>query len=284
VIDPSQPLTITTNAFSAYGSHQDDGIGIGIAGGSFVIPFSSVAPFGCGWCVARQSHSAVPDTNFLSYTVPAFSFASGQDYFIVAGFTALVDVNPNPALPGSQNVAYYSAHTILTLSAANPPAPPTPSTPLPPPTTDQSAYTASGGRIPATAVQVNATGTFGNASLSVILDIGQALQTTLATGLEVASTYNVYVVALVPGERLGSASPVWYVKPRAPGSWSPLQFPIAAFLENAAEGAANNQVLIEILIGNDLSSLVGTEFYIGYGLSDQEMLAAGRYRGVYKAQ
>jgi len=36
--------------------------------------------------------------------------------------------------------------------------------------------------------------------------------------------------------------------------------------------------------GMDISQLTGTEIYVGYGTSSEEMLAAGRYRGVYRAQ
>ncbi len=73
-------------------------------------------------------------------------------------------------------------------------------------------------------------------------------------------------------------------KPKKPGDWGPLQMPIATYLENVTQGAADNQVLIGILTDMDISSLVGTEVYIGYGTSDDEMLAERRYRGIYKAQ
>lgn len=73
-----------------------------------------------------------------------------------------------------------------------------------------------------------------------------------------------------------------YVKPKAPGNWTLLQYPLAAFLENIPQSASTTQ--IEILTNADISSLVGTEVYVGFGLSDQEMLTAGRYRGVFKAQ
>ena len=158
-------------------------------------------------------------------------------------------------------------------------ATPTPFTLLPPPQTAQTVYTAPSGQLPAAAVAVSATGTFGSASLSVTLDIVKGLPATFA-----ASTYNVYVAALVPGAALGSASPVFFVKAKAPGSWGLLQLPITAFMENVAQNAVNNQVVIEILANTNLSTLVGTEFYLGYGTSDTEMLAAGRYRGIYRAQ
>jgi streptogramin lyase len=166
----------------------------------------------------------------------------------------------------------------LTLPVATPAAP-TASTPLPPPPAAQTVYTVPSGQLPAAAVVVNATGTYGSASVSVTLDVVKALQASFAA----TSTYNVYVLALVPGAVLGSPSPVFLAKARAPGSWGLLQFPIPAFLENVAQ-SATSQVVIEILTNTNVSSLVGTEFYVGYGTSDTEMLTTGRYRGVYKVQ
>ena len=64
VIDPSQALTITTNAFSGYGTHADDLIRVGVEGIG----------------IASQFHSIVPGTDFLTFTVPAFSLVSGQEY------------------------------------------------------------------------------------------------------------------------------------------------------------------------------------------------------------
>jgi hypothetical protein len=149
-------------------------------------------------------------------------------------------------------------------------------TPLPPPQVAQSVYVAKDGKIPATAVEVTRAGTFGEATLKVNLTLS-------TTGF--AATYNVYVLAIVPGALLNSPTPVIVVKkPKELGGWGPLQSPIAAFLENAAPGSADNKVLVEILTKDDISTLAGTEFYVGYGTSGEEMVAAKRYRGVYKAQ
>jgi hypothetical protein len=54
-------------------------------------------------------------------------------------------------------------------------------------------------------------------------------------------------------------------------------------MEGLAQNATN-LVQIAILQGLNVTGLVGTEFYIGYGTSDTEMLTSGRYRGVYKVQ
>jgi hypothetical protein len=180
----------------------------------------------------------------------------------------------------------FSATRVAAAASTGTPATPTPLDPnqtvTPPPAT-QAAYTVPSGQLPVAAVEVLATGTFGSASLKVTLDIVKVLQSLPASGFA-ASTYNVYVVALVPGALLGSPSPMFFVKPKAPGNWGPLASPIAAFLENAALNAVSNKVLIEILTDTNISTLVGTEIYIGYGTSDTDMLTAGRYRGVYKVQ
>ncbi len=106
LIDPSQSLSITTNAFSAYGTHLDDALFIYAAGG----------------VRALQFHSAVPGANFLTYTVPAFTFVAGRDYDVGGGFIAAVDVNPVAALPGSWNAATYSVSTAIVVQAVPEPS------------------------------------------------------------------------------------------------------------------------------------------------------------------
>ena len=58
-------------------------------------------------------------------------------------------------------------------------------------------------------------------------------------------------------------------------AWAALGSPIAAFMEGLAQNPTNS-VVIPILQGVDVTSPLGTEFYIGYGTSDAEMLSAGR--------
>lgn len=195
------------------------------------------------------------------------------------------------------NIVYYYARNGMTsdnigpyaLSCTGPAATwtsgsggPTATTPLPAPPTSQSSYTASNGTLPAAAVQVAASGTYGSASLKVTFNISQAL--TLRSSSRAATTYNLYVVAMVPGALVGSSTPVIYVKPQAPATWKALEWPMAAFMTNVAQSAVNDQVIIEILEGANILALTGTEIYVGYGTSDQEMLAANRFRGVYKVQ
>ncbi len=238
---------------------------------------STVVSFGGTYTASAGSINLLFDNVVCNgtITIPPTLFGSGS-YTVSASTLALRLLN-------AQNGPID--YTMTKIGATSVPA----QTPLPPPTATQSVYAAPTGRLSAAAVQVAATGTYGNANLRVTFDIAKALQAPIGLQSSVAGgfaadTYNVYVLALVPGAVLGSATPVVFVKPKAPGNWGPLQFPIAAFLEGVAQNSANNQVVLEILTSTDISSLVGTEFYVGYGTSDQEMLAAGRYRGIFKAQ
>jgi hypothetical protein len=97
-----------------------------------------------------------------------------------------------------------------------------------------------------------------------------------------AAGYNIYVAALVPSGALGLPSATWFVYP-ASRAWATLGSPIAPYLEDLAQNATD-KVVISILSGLDVTGLVGAEIYVGYGTSDTEMLAANRYRGVYKVQ
>ena len=158
-----------------------------------------------------------------------------------------------------------------------------PSTPLPPPPTVQTVYTVPTGQLPTAAVLVSPTGTFGNATLVVTLDLSQVLAGGSFAGLgQFAAGYSIYDAALVPSGVLGLTSATWFVLP-ATHSWALLSIPIAPYMEGLAQNATNT-VEINILQGMDVTGLVGSEIYIGYGTSDTEMLTAGRYRGVYKVQ
>ena len=109
VLDPAQPLGIRTNAFTGYGTHVDDLICL-VVQGTVTITFD-IAPFGCAWTNARQFASQVPGSNSVGLIIPPNTFATGQEYAVLAIFQAIVDRKPNAQLPGSQNVAYYHLNT-----------------------------------------------------------------------------------------------------------------------------------------------------------------------------
>lgn len=159
----------------------------------------------------------------------------------------------------------------------------TPSTPLPPPPATQTVFAVPSGQMPAAAVQVTPSGSFGSATLVVKLDLSKVLSAGLPAGEgQFAAGYNIYVGALVPAGVLGLPSTTWFAYP-ASKAWAPLGFPIAPYLEGISQDATN-AVEISILQGMDVTGLVGAEIYIGYGISSDEMLEKKRYRGVYQVQ
>ena len=105
VIDPAKPLTITTSAFAAYGSHINDVIVAGVEGVAKIVQGSDIGPA----------------TKFVTVTVPADTFANGLDYFAGAEFSAVVDLKSNPALSGSYISARYTVGTEIIVSAVTPP-------------------------------------------------------------------------------------------------------------------------------------------------------------------
>ena len=95
------------------------------------------------------------------------------------------------------------------------------------------------------------------------------------------ATYNLYVVAVLAGALPVNVPNVWV---RAASGWGPFAgFPIGEYLRNLV--ANSDQVLlIDILESTDLSTAVGTRFYVGYGISSEEMLTTGRFRLVYEVK
>jgi hypothetical protein len=179
--------------------------------------------------------------------------------------------------------AYSGPYTMTRTATYTPPATVTGTTPLPPPPTTQATYTVPTGKIADAAVAVSATGTYGSANLTVTIDATKVLLSSVS-GQFAATGYNVYVAALVPGSVLGSPLPAWYIKPKEPATWGPLAGPIAAYMQGVDLNAANSKIVVQILTNTDVTNLRGSEIYIGYGLSDAEMLLSGRFRGVYKVQ
>lgn len=155
-----------------------------------------------------------------------------------------------------------------------------PDTPVVPPIVLQSGYAVGDGTLPASAVEVAATGTLGAATITAAIDVREIL--ALQPTSRFAAGYNVYVAALVPGRQLSSSGDQWFMNARA--RWQALTFPLGTFMENIAAATSDQKIVISLLTNSDLSRLIGTEFYLGFGDSDQEMLAAKRYRGIYKVQ
>ncbi|NTV13120.1 MAG: hypothetical protein HGA96_04195 [Desulfobulbaceae bacterium] len=93
-----------------------------------------------------------------------------------------------------------------------------------------------------------------------------------------SNLYKIYVAALVP-EGL-SITPGYYFLngDRAWSYWSGGALP--EYLSNI-DAALAPHADVSILEGMDVSPYIGTQIYVGYGIDDQEMIAASRYRAIY---
>jgi hypothetical protein len=126
VIDTDKALTITTNEFTAYGTHVDDLICVALFGGQFPFAFEEIAPFGCdsgtlgNIPLAARFARTSPGTKTASLTIPANTLRDGDEYLLIGIFAAIVDDQPNAALPVSRNVAAYQTNTIMRVVARAP--------------------------------------------------------------------------------------------------------------------------------------------------------------------
>ncbi|MDH3998270.1 MAG: hypothetical protein OET90_05470, partial [Desulfuromonadales bacterium] len=119
---------------------------------------------------------------------------------------------------------------------------------------------------------------------NLTLDIELNLNDVLAE-LQPRSTggavYNVYVAALIPAATLNAAQDAIFTL-NSSNLWSHyLGGALPAFMHNVEVASADHRLVLQILSSLDVSQLVGTTIFVGYGTSDSEMLANGRYRAVY---
>ena len=145
--------------------------------------------------------------------------------------------------------------------------------------------TAPQGQIRAEDVQLYLPGPDTQRSALVSVRLDGAAQQTLATQrtLARAGGFNVYVIALVPGNLVARVAPLFLQK-QATGGWGELTIPVAALMSNIAPQTTDARILIEVLKDTDMRILAGTEIYVGYGTSDEEMLQSGRYRALVRIQ
>ena len=180
---------------------------------------------------------------------------------------------------GSCTVTVDKAKTVAAKFESDKPIVGDPSKPVTQPPVVQTSYVITDGAMADDAAAANVEGTLGNATVTVQLDLSKVLPASFAAD----TSYNVYVAARVPGRQIGSVVDAWFVKTKIADldTWQELTSPIASYLQNVASGSVDQQILIEIIRDSDITTLIGTEVYIGYGTSDTEMLEARRYRGVY---
>jgi hypothetical protein len=212
---------------------------------------------------------------------------SSGGYSVQIGFSGMIQGNVGQGQWTSMTVTPMGLVTMggsWTTNRISPPQPVAtdPNQLVAPAPTAQTAYTVSAGRLPEAAVNTSATGTLGRASLSVALDLSKIpLEGSFAAQGQFAAGYNVYVAALVPAGVLSLPNVTWFMLRPTPDGWAMLASPIAAYLQGVAQDAGSPIVQVLILENLDVTALLGSEIYVGYGLDSDEMLAQGRYRGVY---
>jgi hypothetical protein len=89
--------------------------------------------------------------------------------------------------------------------------------------------------------------------------------------------YQVFVAARGPAE-----SQTGFFQLDSRNQWSPLlTWPMSEYLRNVALESNDSIVRVNILQSTDLSTLGGASILVGYGLSADEMLSAGRFRVIF---
>lgn len=117
-------------------------------------------------------------------------------------------------------------------------------------------------------------------SLSLTVRGGSTVTSGAASAVAraVQAGYSVYVVACT-GACTGPTQ--WWTFQRDK-SWAPLSWPLNSYLDGVAMDSVSDLIRIEVMEAADLSGLIGTRFYLGYGRNADEMLAAGRHRLIFE--
>lgn len=156
-------------------------------------------------------------------------------------------------------------------------------------TTLAKAFSVTGDGLTSSNVVVQPSGVNQSQSLNVQVTLADVTASTLSAPVRDgrfadASTdvkYKVFVAGLVPSGVLGLTAPAIYMKD-VTANWVLPGSPLAAYLENVLLYSQDTAIKIDILSEFDFGLIPGTEFYIGYGTSDMEMLNSGRYRAFYR--
>jgi hypothetical protein len=121
-------------------------------------------------------------------------------------------------------------------------------------------------------VKASLEGTLTSSSLGAdIRGIFQPLASTRAVPHGVS--YKLYVVAAV-----GTGSGFAFFQLASNNLWGSLTSPLAEYLTGLALDTKTDSILIRILENADLSGIIGSQIFVGYGLDSDEMMRAGRFR------
>lgn len=104
-INPSQTLTITSSAFTAFSANADGNIFFEVydKAGSSLVEINRLY---------SDDNAAI---NFISYTISPGTLIAGHEYVVDAGFAAVVD--KDTTISGAFSVAFFDFSTTLTVSA-----------------------------------------------------------------------------------------------------------------------------------------------------------------------
>lgn len=119
-----------------------------------------------------------------------------------------------------------------------------------------------------------------NGKRTVSGTLNMANQSAWAGGTPPNARISVFVLAMVPGTITGGA-PIFIAKDAFWG-WSFVNSQVPALFRDLELTANTGTVPLDMISDMSATGLVGVEIYVGYGVSFEEMVASGRYRGVYR--
>ena len=255
VVDPAQPITITTNVFTAYGTNSNDRIMLGALIPGLTLPFQQVAPYDCSWIQVCHDASGSPGSNTASFTIPANTLVAGQEYPAFAIFSRVVD-RYNPALTGTKNFAGYSLSTKVILKAQAPIFPMT--------------------------VNASIGATVSNATASIQPRPQDVGTTASVYTFFVAPATKVLNAALEKGAHLGimakgtqKDTPVQCVIAQLNGEGQLQAVPLANLLASVTGILGAQGQSVTLLNNAPTVNIAGTALYVGYGASPSSMMVGG---------
>jgi hypothetical protein len=135
--------------------------------------------------------------------------------------------------------------------------------------------------------EVEATGLRSDFGLAFWSTLDLSTTTSTATRSSIAprtttttsSGYNMYIAALVPGGSLVTTSTLFFLNRSA--QWQLASFPLPEYLSGVSD---NSTQWVELFDHLDSNLITGTQFFVGYGTSDTEMVESGRFQMVYQLQ
>lgn len=137
------------------------------------------------------------------------------------------------------------------------------------------------GDAPAVYVRTRRQGELTGLSMGVQVRVPAAIRSTgpVARSSGSGGSYLMYVAASLPTGNDGV--PLWFLlQPQAQypePTWATLSQPMAAYLQNIST-ADTSQLEFDVLSNLDTTTLAGATLYVGYGLSQDEMIQSQRYR------